>query len=259
LHPALADAKPLIVAGGARCGTGFVARTYAAHPEIQMQGEIHPPAMEAAIRFLEETEAIFERMPPRWEHRAAGWRVHRRDLIYAMWGALAKGTVGGPPLRDLARPVQYFGVKTPRHDRYWQFYRSFLGDDVRWVICIRDFVAHYLSNDAMRSQPIEPVARSYRELVDRYHAMRTELGDKVSLFILDDLASGGIEYIRETLFDRLGIPVSEGTLDRIDPERPVNSSQRAQRRLRALTRDERRFLRSNSDLTETIDRLRSLG
>lgn len=255
MNPALRDAEPLIIGGGARCGTRFVASCYAKHPDIQLQGEIHPPAMERAIEFLEDLDAMYSALPEHRQSRAGGWRTYRRDLLYSLWVGL---TAASTPVEQLVRPVRFLGMKTPRHDAYWRFYRDFLGDEVRWVVCVRDFVGHYLSVTSMFGGSIDPIADSYRQVIARAEQMRAELGNRVSIFVLNDL--DGVDYVKDVLFDRLNIPVDADTLERIDTDQRVNSTTGAGKRRRTeLTDDERAYLRENPDLLDAVDRVRELA
>ena len=88
--------------------------------------------------------------------------------------------------------------------------------------------------------------------------MKEALGDDVSLFILEDLREGGVDYLREVLFDRLGIPVSADVLTRIDPNMPANSSAQKGVEKRSLNDAERAFISKHPDLVEALDAVRSV-
>jgi Sulfotransferase family len=258
LHPHLRDARPLMVVGRPRCGTRFVASALSRHPAVLLLGEIPAPAMDNAIRFLSETAGVFA-SEPRW----SGWENSRRDLLYAMWASMLKGMP-----RESRGTIRWFGHKTPRHDEYWEFYRDFFGDaGPKYVFCMRNFVDHYLSlnslkehrsaNPVDRARNIHLVAREYRASVARYADMKAALGDDVSLFVLDDLREGGIDYVRETVFERLGIEVDNPTLSRIDVSQRANSTEGAGAARRTeLSADERSFLERNGDLLDALDAVR---
>jgi Sulfotransferase family len=258
LNPHLRDARPLMVVGRPRCGTRFVASALSRHPAILLLGEIPSPAMDNAIRFLSETAGVFA-SEPRW----SGWENSRRELLYAMWASMLKSLP-----RESRGPIRWFGHKTPRHDQYWEFYRDFFGDPgPKYVFCMRNFVDHYLSLNSMkeyrntdrvdRARNVHLVAREYRAAVARYADMKAALGDDVSLFILDDLHEGGIDYVRETVFERLGIEVDNPTLSRIDVSRRANSTEGAGAARRTeLSADERVFLEKNQDLLDALDAVR---
>jgi hypothetical protein len=252
IHPNLRDARPLMVVGGPRCGTRFVANALNRSPTVLVQGEIPSQAMDNAIRFLSETTDYFASVP-QW---AAGWEQGRPALLYALWASMVKRNP-----RAVRRTITWFGHKTPRHDSYWEFYRDFLGDDVvpKYVFCMRNFVDHYLSMNSMNERhTIDRVATEYRASATRYAEMKAALGENVSLFILDDLREGGIDYVRETLFERLGIEVDQRTLARIDVVHQANSTEGAGRsRRRELTVGERVFLDKNDDLLEALEALRA--
>ena len=250
LHPDLQGARPLMVVGGPRCGTRFVANALNCHPAIFVLGEIPPPVMDSAVRFLSETGNFFT-SEPQW---STCWERSRRDLLFEIWASTIKGKPRAP-----APGIAWFGNKTPQHERYWKFYRDFFGDvGPKYVFCMRNFVDHYLSMSSMNErQVIDNVARKYRASATRYAEMKAALGESVSLFILDDLREGGIDYVRETLFERLGIEVDDHTLSRIDVSRQANSTEGAGRvRRRELTADERAFLEENQDLMEALEALR---
>jgi hypothetical protein len=124
---------------------------------------------------------------------------------------------------------------------------------------MRNFVDHFLSLNSMNEgQSIDLVGRKYRASVARYAEMKAALGADVSLFLLDDLRGGGVDYLRETLFERLGIDVDDRTLSRIDASRRANSTEGAGRpRRKELTADERAFLAKNQDLLEALPALRA--
>jgi hypothetical protein len=251
IHPNLQGARPLMVVGGPRCGTRFVASALNRHPEILVQGEIPSPAMDNAVRFLSETGDYFASQP-QW---SAGWERSRRDLLYAIWASMIKRRT-----RVTDATITWFGHKTPRHDQYWEFYRNFFSDlGPKYVFCMRNFADHYLSLSSMQEgQSIDRVAGEYRASVSRYAKMKAALGENVSLFVLDDLHDGGIDYIRERLFDRLGIEVDDRTLSRIDIARKANSTEaKGRERRRELTADERGFLEENPDLMEALQALRA--
>jgi hypothetical protein len=164
--------------------------------------------------------------------------------------------------------VTWFGHKTPRHDRYWEFYRDFLGDmGPKYVFCMRNFVDHYLSLISMKNyrsmdgaegRPrIDRIALEYRASVARYADMKAALGDSVSLFVLDDLRAGGIDYVRGTLFERLGIEVDDRTLSRIDVARRRNATEAQGSRRKELTAEERAFMEGNPDLMDGLEALRA--
>jgi hypothetical protein len=249
IHPSLRDARPLMVVGGPRCGTRFVANAFNRHPAILVQGEIPSHAMDNAVRFLSETTDYFASVP-RW---AAGWEQGRRALLYALWVSMVKRK----PLA-VRTMITWFGHKTPGHDSYWEFYRDFFGDiGPKYVFCMRNFIDHYLSMNSMNERHnIRRVAREYRASIARYAEMKTALGENVSLFVLDDLREGGIDYVRETLFERLGIEVDRQTLSRIDVSHRANSTEGTGRsRRKELTVDERVFLDKNDDLLEALQAL----
>jgi hypothetical protein len=170
--------------------------------------------------------------------------------------------------RESRGTIRWFGHKTPKHDEYWEFYRDFFGDIApKYVFCIRNFVDHYLSLNSMkehrnvervdRARNIHLVAREYRASVARYADMKAALGDAISLFILDDLHEGGIDYVRETVFERIGIEVDNPTLSRIDVSRRANSTEGAGATRRTeLSADERAFLEKNQDLLDALDAAR---
>ena len=240
-----------MVVGGPRCGTRFVAGALNCSPTVFVQGEVPPRAMDKAVRFLSETGDYFASVP-QW---ATSWQQSRLTLLYALWMSMVKDE--RPVLRA---PLNWFGHKTPRHDQYWQFYRDFLGDpSPKYVFCMRNFTDHYLSMNSMNPRHrIDVVAAKYRDLVARYAEMRVALGEDISLFILDDLMDGGLDYLRETLFERLGIEVDAGMLARIDPARRANSTEGAgKHRRRELSAAERAFLDENQDLLEALPALRA--
>ena len=216
--------------------------------------------MDNAIRFLSDTGDFFA-SEPQW---SASWERSRRDLLYAIWTSMLKG-----PQRRPRGTVAWFGHKTPRHDRYWEFYRGFFGDPgPNYVFCMRNFVDHYLSLVSMKDhrsldgvagrRRIDRAAEEYRASISRYAEMKAAIGDSVSLFILDDLREGGIDYLRRALFERLGIEVDDQTLSRIDVSSRKNSTEGvgASRR-KELTPDERRFIDENEDLLQGLDALRA--
>jgi hypothetical protein len=251
IHPNLREARPLMVVGGPRCGTRFVANALNRNPTVSVQAEIPPEAMDSAVRFLSETTDYFASVP-QW---AASWEQSRRALLYALWASMVKGA---PPA--LRTPITWFGHKTPRHDRYWEFYRDFFGEvGPKYVFCMRNFIDHYLSMNSMNEgYTLDLVARKYRVSVARYADMKAALGDDVSLFLLDDLSTGGVDYLRETLFERLGIEFDDRTLCRIDASRRANSTEGAGRlRRKELTAAERVFLDRNEDLLEALQALRA--
>jgi hypothetical protein len=251
VHPNFQEARPLMVVGGPRCGTRFVANALNRSPTVSVQGEIPPEAMDHAVRFLSETADYFASVP-QW---AASWEQSRRALLYALWTSMVKGRQ-----RAARTTIAWFGHKTPRHDRYWEFYRDFLGEvGPKYVFCMRNFVDHYLSMNSMdEGYTIDLVAKKYRASVARYAEMKAALGDDVSLFLLDDLREGGLDYVRETLFERLGIEVDDRALSRIDASRRANSTEGAGRsRRKELTADERAFLDRNDDLLEALQALRA--
>jgi Sulfotransferase family len=270
LHPGLRDAHPLMVVGAPRCGTRFVANALNRHPAILLLGEILSPAMDNAIRFLSESGEFFA-SKPQWP--AVIWGESRRDLLYVIWASMNRNKLRGPRGR-----IAWFGHKTPRHDRYWKFYQGFLADlSPKYVFCMRNFVDHYLSTSSMSpfwgdsTTDIAKVAKEYRASIRRYADMKAALGDNVSLFILDDLCEGGIHYLRETLFERLGIDVADEILARIDvsgrknaTEIPIGSwkgrnkpSRAGASRRTELTPEEQGFLDQNQDLLEALDALRA--
>src|SRR5919106_456457 len=251
IPPNLREARPLMVVGGPRCGTRFVANALNRNPTVFVQGEIPPEAMDNAVRFLCETTDYFASVPE-W---AASWQHSRRALLYALWRSMVKGKPGA-----IRTPITWFGHKTPRHDRYWEFYRDFFGEvGPKYVFCMRNFVDHYLSMNSMNEvYTLDLVARKYRVSVARYAEMKAALGDDVSIFLLDDLRVGGVDYVRETLFERLGIEVDDRMLARIDSSRRANSTEGAGRsRRKELTAAERVFLDRNEDLLEALQALRA--
>jgi hypothetical protein len=251
IHPNLREARPLMVVGGPRCGTRFVAGALNRSPTVLVQGEIPWEAMDNAVRFLSATTDYFASVPE-W---AASWQQSRRALLYALWTSVVKGRQ-----RPARTTIAWFGHKTPRHDRYWEFYRDFLGNVTpKYVFCMRNFIDHYLSMNSMNERhTIDLVARDYRASVARYAEMKAALGDDVSLFVLDDLSEGGLDYVREALFERPGIEFDDRTLARIDASRRANSTEGAGRqRRKELTADERGFLDRNDDLQEALQALRA--
>ena len=250
LHPALEHARTLMVVGAPRCGTRFAANALNRHPSILVMGEIPEPAMDHAVRLIEDNDRYFASMP-KW---SAGWQRNRDCLLYQIWASLAKGS---PRLRG--KPLSWFGHKTPRHDQYWEFYESrFENLKPNYVFCMRNFIDHYLSLQSMKHKDsIETVSDKYRASVNRYAGMKAALGARVSLFILDDLRTFGIDYVRQTLFEPLAIELDERTMSRIDVSLKANSTEGAGRtRRRELTDQEHEFLHENKDLLEALPALR---
>ena len=261
LNPALNSAKPLMVVGLPRCGTRFIANAFNQHPAVHLNGEIPHVTMKAAIEFVTATDEFFTGRDRVLTNRDtayvpvdSAWTAHRRELLYAMWASLPKGVP--PALPNHA--VDWYGHKTPSHDQFWEFYRDFFaGSGPKYVFCMRGFADNYISRDAIGAKPIAQVAKQYRAAVNRYADMKEALGDDVSLFILEDLREGGVDYLREVLFDRLGIPVSADVLTRIDPNRPANSSAQKGVEKRSLNDAERAFIAKHPDLVEALDAVRS--
>ena len=268
LRPELAGAQPLMVVGLPRCGTTFVTEAYNQHPEIALEFEIPHLVMDPAVDFLKAAAEHFRNrvrvMQNRNELRlergqsvfeeTSSWEVHRFDLLYAMWGSLGTRATETPPQGT----IRWYGHKTPHHDRYWEFYRDFFGDRrPRYVFCMRSFVDNHLSRHAIRARPIRVSASDYVEAVNRYADMKEALGDDVSLFILDDLPAGGIDYLRTTLFDNLGIEVDAATLASIDPGRRVWSSEERGTSARDLRDGEQEFLAEHPELLTALDTLRA--
>lgn len=265
LHPDLVGARPLMVVGLPRCGTTFISTAYNEHPDIVLETEIPHVVMDSAIALLQSAGEHYANrarilVKRRQDYAARGielpevqtsWAAHRRDLLFAMWGSLGKRALEPLP----GHSIGWYGHKTPNHDRYWEFYRDFLGEEQRprYLFCLRNFVDNHLSRDAIGAKPIRQVAAQYREAINRYADMKAALGSDVSLFILDDLRDGGIDYIRTSLFDNLGIAVDQATLDRIDPARSVGSSQSAGIAKRDLSDQERAFLDQHPELISALD------
>jgi hypothetical protein len=251
IHPNLREARPLMVVGAPRCGTRFVASALNRSPVVRVQGEIPWQAMDNAVRFLSETTEYFT-SAPQW---AASWHYSRHALLYALWTSMVKGRP-----RAIRTAITWFGHKTPRHDRYWEFYRDFFVDvKPKYVFCIRNFVDHYLSMNSMNERhSIDSIARDYRVSVARYAEMKAALGEDISLFVLDELGEGGVDYLRRTLFEGLGIEVDDRTLSRIDVSRRANSTEGAGRSRRTeLSAEERKFLERNTDLLDALQALRA--
>jgi Sulfotransferase family len=250
IHPNLREARPLMVVGAPRCGTRFVANALNRSPMVRVQGEIPSEAMDNAVRFLSETTKYFTSRP----HWAASWQYSRQALLYALWTSMIKGRP-----RTIPTAVTWFGHKTPRHEQYWQFYRDFFEIRPKYVFCMRNFVDHYLSMKSLYPRDTtDSIVRHYRVSVARYAEMKAALGEDISLFVLDELAEGGVDYLRRTVFEALGIEVDDRTLSRIDLSRRANSTESAGRLRRTeLSADERNFLERNSDLLDALQALRA--
>jgi hypothetical protein len=251
IHPDLREARPLMVVGAPRCGTRFVASALNRSPMVRVHGEIPWQAMDNAVRFLSETTNYFT-SAPEW---AASWHYSRQELLYALWTSMIKGRP-----RAIPAALAWFGHKTPRHDQYWRFYSDFLGEvRPKYVFCMRNFVDHYMSMNSMNDRHrIDLIARDYRDSVARYAEMKMALGEDISLFVLDELSEGGVDYLRRTLFEGLGIEVDDRTLSRIDVSRRANSTEGAgQLRRTELSADERDFLERNTDLLDALQALRA--
>jgi hypothetical protein len=255
-HPYIADANPLLVVGSPRCGTRFVANALQTHPDIHLNAEIPLQAMAATevwLRRLSHTYqgyAVHARRAG-WER---GWEGSRHEMVYAIWATLTKGVFRAPD-----HPVAWYGYKTPHHERFWPLWRDLFPADrqPRYVFCTRNFLDHSRSQQAKTpAVTIDKIAAEYRQSVNTYAEMKAALGDHVSLFVLDDLASGGRDYVREVLFDRLSIPVDAETLSRIDPGRPVNDGASMGQSKRPPTDAERSFLERNQDLLTALDAVR---
>ena len=261
LNPALDNARPLMVVGLPRCGTRFIANAFNQHPAVHLNGEIPHVTMKAAIEFVTATDEFFTGRDRVLTNRdtayvpvESGWTSHRRELLYAMWASLPKGVP--PALPNHA--VDWYGHKTPNHDQFWEFYRDFFGGSgPKYVFCMRGFADNYISRDAIGAKPIAQVAKQYITAVNRYADMKEALGNDVSLFVLEDLRQGGVDYLREVLFDRLDIPVSADVLTRIDPNTPANSSAQKGVEKRSLNDAEQAFIAKHPDLVEALDAVRS--
>jgi hypothetical protein len=256
VHPNIADARPLLVVGSPRCGTRFVANALNSHPKIHLNAEIPLQAMTASEEWLRRLSNAYEGFAahPRRGQWSKGWESSRHQMIYAIWGTLIK-SVFKPP----EHPVDWYGYKTPHHERFWPLWRDLFPDDrqPRYVFCIRNFLDHSRSQQAKTpAVTIERLASEYRQSVNTYADMKAQLGESVSLFVLDDLAPGGIDYVRSTLFDRLGIPVDDDILAGIDPGRPINDGASMGQSKRQYTEEERAFLELNGDLLTALDQIR---
>lgn len=256
LHPYIANAGPLIVCGSPRSGTRFVANALHAHPEIHLNGEIPLAAMEDTERWLRGLETRYWRWAehPRRRGWEWGWQANRHLLIYSIWASLFKGEFKLPD-----GPVRWYGYKTPHHERFWPLWRDLFpaGMQPKYVYCTRNFIDHYRSQQAKTPKmDIGKIANNYRQSINTYAEMKGELGDSVSLFILDELKDGGVEYVKMVLFDSLGIAAEDEVLSSINPLRPANSSPALGIEKEPLSDEARRFIDRNADLLYAVDAAR---
>jgi len=194
------EATPLIVVGAQRSGTRFITNVLNSVQGITIQNEIPDPIIVKAFKTLEKCDNMY--LSDSRKYISEHWISKRHEAMFSLWANISKGKK-----KNVSSDCVYYGYKTPFHEHYFDFYNSFF-DPVRpkYVCCVRFFLDHYFSvNARWPDVSIIRVARRYTRSLRQLRYMKETRPDDVLLFFLDDYKKTGVEYLREKIFEPLGL------------------------------------------------------
>lgn len=249
-YPSIENATPLIVVGPQRCGTRFVTNVLNSVPGVTIHGEIPSPIMNRIIAVIKKCDKKY--LNDDRNNIGENWQSTKWDLMFAAWANVTKGK-----RKKMDSDCLFYGYKTPFHEKYFDFYNAFF-DPIRpkYVCCIRLFTDHYFSVQARwPRKSIISVAKRYVQSLRQLYYMKQQRPDDVFFFFLDDYKKIGFQYLRERIFDPLGLD-DLATAQRKAEKGPANSSaQLGVKKKKQLSRLQALFLKINSQAMQEYDLL----
>lgn len=244
------DTIPLIVAGPQRCGTRFVTGVLNAHPYVHVEGEIQRLLVEKALALLAFTTEYYNR---RSEKEYEYWLEKRPELMACLWRFLGKDKI-----KDVSGAVQYFGYKTPFHERYFHQYQEYFnGRRVVCVYCIRNFRDHYLSVKARwPDRNIKQTAKRYLESLEVFFRIQRDMPDQVFPFVLELSGLYGVHYIEKALIEPLGLEMVPEFAAGVNPHRKANSTEKLGKIRPTLTNREAKYIEKHPRLDDQYRAIR---
>lgn len=210
-YPSVEQSVPLIVVGPPRSGTRFVTDVLNCVPGITLQGELNNYVMDMICQIVQKCDIVYG--PDAVLNRkryydgtirdlTKNWDATKRDFMFSAWANLGKVV-----RRDCAPDCRYYGYKTPWHEFHFDFYNTFFHPvKPRYIYCVRQFKGHFLSVTARwPERSIRFVAQKYVRSVRQARYMKQQRPDEVMIFVLNDYKQQGIQYLRQRLFEPLGI------------------------------------------------------
>ncbi len=199
-YPKAGETTPLVVAGPQRCGTRFVTNVLNSVSGVTIQDEISGSIMDSVVKVVKECNRQYARLDR--TNRRERWDLTKRDFMFSVWGNLNKNR-----RTEASEDCLYYGYKSPYHEKYFDFYNA-LFDPIRpvFVCCIRSFMDHYFSvNARWPKRTIHFVSQRYVRSLRQIRYMKRKRPDCVRLFVLDHYKVAGIPYLREFIFEPLGL------------------------------------------------------
>lgn len=199
-YPQADTVTPLIVAGPQRSGTRFVTNVLNSVPEVTIQDEIRDSVMLSLVNLAKTCDKVYSLSHRK--SRSENWDFTKRDFMFAAWANLTQGK-----RKKITSDCLFYGYKTPFHEMYFDFYNAFFAPiRPKYVCCVRLFIDNYLSVHARwPEKSIVSVAKKYVQSLRQLRYMKETRPDDVFFFFLDDYKKIGFQYLRERIFDPLGL------------------------------------------------------
>ena len=140
--------------------------------------------------------------------------------MFDAWAGLSKGR-----RRKSEKECIYYGYKTPFHERYFNFYNSlFHPTRPKYICCVRCFNDHYFSVKARwPERNIATISNRYVRSLRRIRHMKQQRPDDVFIFFLDDYKEIGFQYLRDRIFEPLGLDKLSAAIKKAD-QGPANAT-----------------------------------
>ncbi|MDF1632195.1 sulfotransferase [Mycoplana sp. MJR14] len=239
--------KHIVIAGPPRTGTRFVTNALNKHPEVCIQGEVPPSVLDNAIEFVTKTDAEFR--SANYEKWNKTWLKTRTALFEDMLAATQKY----PDKTNTDRKkVAYTGFKLPAAVARLKELEA-VYDDVRFVLCVREFVPFHLSCvSRWPKRTIKETSRSYLEALGHIRDV-IDRTDKGFVFPLEHLKTHGAVLLKE-LGAFLDLPKVDSWVKLIDPSQKANQAERFTDKKRTeLTEKERAFVENTTQMKILYD------
>ncbi len=199
-HPSSNMATPLIVAGPQRSGTRFVTNVLNSIPGVTLQGEIPESIMDKIIDLAQKCNNKYSNSER--SNIVDDWEDNKIDFLFSAWANLSQGK-----RKKKESNCIFYGYKSPFHEKYFDFYSTFLYPiRPKYICCIRPFLPHYFSVQARwPNKKIWNVVLRYVRSLNQIRRIKQERPQDVFLFFLEDYKEQGFPYFYEYILDPLGL------------------------------------------------------
>lgn len=210
---------------------------------------MHPNVLETTLDYLHRNNEFYKNIEEKKKDEVSSkiWKRKRAALFYQMICAGQKHGVKSTP-----KNTNLIGFKLPRVElRALSMARAVGG--FKFLYCLRNFEAHFLSCASRWNSKIDKVAEQYRISIATALEMLSRDEIDFTAFSLDRMKADDRLHLAHVAA-RLKLSESEVWLKNIDPTRKANQAEKfvSDKRV-SLTKEEKAFMADNSDLNDLYE------